>query len=67
MSTRASAARYARALLDVVIVEEGPHVSTEELRSDMYTSTKRVWRDMGFQAARGRAISSLRSKLGQPL
>jgi len=43
--------------LDVVILEEGPHVPTEDLRSDMYTTTKRVWRDMGLQAARGRAFT----------
>jgi choline dehydrogenase-like flavoprotein len=54
----ATAARVlSEAGLEVVILEEGPHVPTEELRSDMYTSTKRVWRDMGFQAAKGRAFT----------
>jgi choline dehydrogenase-like flavoprotein len=45
--------------LDVVIVEEGPHVPTGELRSDMYTTFKRVWRDMGMQVARGRAFAPI--------
>jgi choline dehydrogenase-like flavoprotein len=54
----ATAARVlTEAGLEVVVIEEGPHVRTEDLRSDMYTSTKRVWRDMGFQAARGRAFT----------
>lgn len=44
---------------DVVIVEEGPHVPTAELRSDMYTAFRRVWRDMGFQVARGRAFTPI--------
>jgi choline dehydrogenase-like flavoprotein len=54
----ATAARVlTEAGLDVAIVEEGPHIPTEELRSDMYTSTKWLWRDMGFQAARGRSFT----------
>jgi choline dehydrogenase-like flavoprotein len=54
----ATAARVlTEAGLDVVILEEGPHIPTEELRSDMYTSTKWMWRDMGFQAARGRSFT----------
>jgi choline dehydrogenase-like flavoprotein len=54
----ATAARVlAEAGLDVVILEEGPHIPTEELRSDMYTSNKWMWRDMGFQAARGRSFT----------
>jgi choline dehydrogenase-like flavoprotein len=44
---------------DVVIVEEGPHVPSSELRSDMYTTFRRVWRDMGFQVARGRAFTPI--------
>jgi choline dehydrogenase-like flavoprotein len=42
--------------LDVIIIEEGQHVPTEELRSDMYSGFKRLWRDMGFQVAKGRAF-----------
>jgi choline dehydrogenase-like flavoprotein len=43
----------------VVVIEEGPHVPTEELRSDMYTGFKRVWREMGFQVAEGRAFTPI--------
>ncbi|HEX9294998.1 MAG TPA: GMC family oxidoreductase [Polyangiaceae bacterium] len=54
----AAAARVlTEAGVDVVILEEGPHVPTEELRSDMYTAFKRVWRGMGFQVAKGRAFT----------
>jgi len=54
----ATAARVlAEAGLDLVLIEEGPHVPTSELRSDMYTSFKRLWRDMGFQVAEGRAFT----------
>ncbi len=59
----ASGATAARVLveagLDVVLLEEGPHVPTAELRGDMYTSFKRVWRDMGFQVAKGRAFTPI--------
>jgi choline dehydrogenase-like flavoprotein len=53
----ATAARVlTEAGLEVVLLEEGPHVPTEALRSDMYTTFKRVWRDMGFQVAEGRGF-----------
>ena len=56
----ATAARVlTEAGLDVVILEEGPHVPTEALRSDMYTAFKRVWREMGFQVAEGRAFTPI--------
>lgn len=59
----ASGATAARVLseagLDVVILEEGQHVPTEALRGDMYTAFKRVWRDMGFQVANGRAFTPI--------
>jgi len=56
----ATAARVlSEAGLDVVVLEEGPHVPTEELRSDMYTTFKRVWRDMGFQVAEGRGFTPI--------
>lgn len=42
---------------DVVVLEEGPHVPTERLRSDMYMTFRRVWRDMGLQVAEGRAFT----------
>jgi choline dehydrogenase-like flavoprotein len=42
--------------LDVVVVEEGPHVPEAQLRSDMYTALKTVWRDLGMQVAKGRAF-----------
>jgi choline dehydrogenase-like flavoprotein len=54
----ATAARVlVEAGLDVVIVEEGPQIPTAELCSDMYTTFKRSWRDMGFQVAKGRAYT----------
>jgi choline dehydrogenase-like flavoprotein len=59
----ASGATAARVLteagLEVVMLEEGPHVPTEELRGDMYTAFKRVWRDMGLQVAGGRAFTPI--------
>lgn len=45
--------------LEVVVIEEGPHIPTEALRSDMYTGFKRAWRDMGLQAAEGRAFTPI--------
>jgi choline dehydrogenase-like flavoprotein len=54
----ATAARVlAEAGLDLILIEEGPKVTTSELRSDMYTAFKRFWRDMGFQVAEGRAFT----------
>lgn len=56
----ATAARVlTEAGLDVVILEEGPYVPTEELRSDMYTTFRRVWREMGFQVAEGRCFTPI--------
>lgn len=56
----ATAARVlTEAGLDVAIIEEGPYIPTEQLRTDMYSSLKQVWRDMGFQVARGRAFSPI--------
>jgi choline dehydrogenase-like flavoprotein len=56
----ATAARVlTEAGLEVAIIEEGPYVPTEQLRSDMYSALKQVWRDMGFQVARGRAFSPI--------
>ena len=43
----------------MILIEEGPHVPTGELRSDMYTAFKRFWRDMGFQVAEGRAFTPI--------
>ena len=43
--------------VDVVMVEEGPHVRAEEFRTDMDSSLKRMWRDSGFQTAMGRAVT----------
>jgi choline dehydrogenase-like flavoprotein len=45
--------------LDVVIVEEGPHVPEAQLRSDMYTALTTVWRDLGMQVAKGRAFAPI--------
>ncbi len=56
----ATAARVlSEAGLEVVVLEEGPYVPTEALRSDMYTSFRTVWRDMGFQVAEGRAFTPI--------
>jgi choline dehydrogenase-like flavoprotein len=56
----ATAARVlTEAGLEVVVLEEGPHVPTAALRSDMYTTFKRVWREMGFQVAEGRAFTPI--------
>jgi len=44
---------------DVVVIEEGPHVPDRELRSDMWSSFRRVWRDQGFQVANGRAFTPI--------
>lgn len=57
----AAGATAARVLTEagwqVILLEEGPHVPASALRSDMYSSLKMVWRDMGLQVARGRAAS----------
>jgi choline dehydrogenase-like flavoprotein len=54
----ATAARVlVEAGLDVAMVEEGPQIPTEALRSDMYTTFKRSWREMGLQVAKGRAYT----------
>ncbi len=56
----ATAARVlTEAGVDVAILEEGPYVRTEELRSDVYSGFKRVWRDAGFQVAEGRAFTPI--------
>lgn len=54
----ATAARVlSEAGLDVILIEEGSHIPTEQLRSDAYSSFKHMWRDMGFQVAEGRAFT----------
>lgn len=61
VGTGAAGATAARVLteagLDVVMLEEGAHIRTEQLRSDMWSSFKHVWRDLGFQVASGRALT----------
>ncbi|MCC6898141.1 MAG: GMC family oxidoreductase [Polyangiaceae bacterium] len=63
IGTGAAGATAARVLteagLDVVLIEEGAHVGPEQLRSDMWSSFKHVWRDLGFQVASGRAITPI--------
>ena len=63
IGTGAAGATAARVLseagLDVVMLEEGPHIPTEELRSDLWSGMKRVWRDAGFQVANGRAFTPI--------
>jgi choline dehydrogenase-like flavoprotein len=56
----ATAARVlTEAGLDVVIVEEGPSVPAAQLRSDMYSTLQRSWRDLGMQVAKGRAFAPI--------
>lgn len=56
----ATAARVlAEAGVDVVVIEEGEHVRTEQFTRDAYTSFKHLWRDMGFQVAKGRSFIPL--------
>lgn len=43
--------------VDVIVVEEGPLVDRESLRSDMYTTFANLWRDMGMQVAQGRSFT----------
>jgi choline dehydrogenase-like flavoprotein len=53
----ATAARVlSEAGVDVILVEEGPHVSAESRRADMWSTFKSSWRDMGFQLAEGRSF-----------
>lgn len=53
----ATAARVlTEAGLDVVVLEQGPHIPQQTRRSDTYSSFKQAWRDMGFQAAQGKAF-----------
>jgi len=49
----------AEAGVSVILVEEGPLVRTSEMRADVYTTMKRMWRQMGSQLARGRAFIPL--------
>jgi len=63
IGTGAAGATAARVLteagLDVVMLEEGAHVKLEQLSSDMWSSFKHIWRDLGFQVASGRAITPI--------
>ena len=53
----ATAARVlAEAGLDVVMIEEGPAPPQRGFRQDAYTAFKGLWRDLGFQVARGRTF-----------
>ncbi len=45
--------------LDVVVLEEGPVVDREALRSDMYSTFRTLWRDMGLQVAQGRSFTPI--------
>lgn len=57
----ASGATMARVLteagLDVIVLEEGRPVNREALRRDVWTAFRDLWRDTGFQAAKGRAFT----------
>lgn len=59
----ASGATVARVLteagLDVIVVEEGPRILHSELRSDVLSSFRRMWRDSGFQLTQGKSFLSV--------
>jgi choline dehydrogenase-like flavoprotein len=56
----ATAARVlTEAGVEVIVLEEGPSVPDSELRRDVYSGMKRVWRDLGAQVAEGRAFIPL--------
>src|SRR5258705_2871762 len=56
----AAGATAARVLADtgasIAVAEEGPAVSTAEFGDKVFPSFRRLYRDMGLQTARGRAI-----------
>ena len=53
----ATAARVLSAAgLDVALLEEGPYVPTERFVRDTWGAFKQLWRDQGFQVARGRTF-----------
>jgi choline dehydrogenase-like flavoprotein len=56
----AAGATAARVLADtgasIAVVEEGPAISTAEFVDKVFPSFRRLYRDMGLQTARGRAI-----------
>ncbi len=58
IGTGAAGAAAARALteagLDVVLLEEGPWVPPAAFHRDTWGAFRQLWRDRGFQAARGR-------------
>lgn len=45
--------------VDVILLEEGPEVLPEVLRTDMASSLKHLWREGGFQAAMGRSVTPI--------
>lgn len=49
----------AEAGVSVILVEEGPLVRTRDMRADVYSTMKSMWRQMGSQLARGRAFIPL--------
>lgn len=59
IGTGAAGATAARVLSeaghDVALIEEGPAPPQAGFRADAYSAFRSYWRDMGFQAARGRA------------
>ena len=60
VGTGAAGATAARVLceagLDVICLEEGPLITSDEFRADAYSGFRRGWRDLGFQAAEGRSF-----------
>jgi choline dehydrogenase-like flavoprotein len=68
VGTGAAGATAARVLseagLEVVMLEEGPLVDPSELRSDLYSSLKRSWRDMGALWAKDKAFLPILQGIG---
>lgn len=60
IGTGAAGATAARVLtaagLDVVMIEEGHAIPRDGFRQDAYSAFRGLWRDFGFQAARGRVL-----------
>ena len=56
----ATAARVlAEGGFDVLVLEAGPQITADDVRSDLYSVARRAWRQLGFQAAEGRSFTAI--------